>query len=168
MPLTPINYENTCIYKLCCNNPEVIDVYVGSTTDMIRRKQGHKNLSNTNKDYNVYNFINANGGWSNWSMILVEQFSCKNSYEAKAREREYIVSLNATLNSYIPNRTREEYYIEKGKVYNLENKTEIAAYKKAYQEKNKSELAAKKKVYQENNKIKLAAYRKAYYQKTNK
>jgi hypothetical protein len=136
---------------------------------MIRRKQGHKTCCNNNKDINVYNFINSYGGWSNWSMILVEQVSCKNSYEARAKEREYIVSLKATLNSIIPNRTPEEYrgdnkseIAEYCKQYQEENKSELAAYQKQYRKDNKSKIAALNKQYQENNKSKIAAERKQY------
>jgi hypothetical protein len=38
MPKQPINYENTIIYKIVCNNLNINDCYVGHTTDFTRRK----------------------------------------------------------------------------------------------------------------------------------
>ena len=31
------------IYKLCCKNPEITNIYVGSTKNFTRRKHQHKN-----------------------------------------------------------------------------------------------------------------------------
>ena len=81
MPKMPINYDETCIYKLICKNPDVIETYIGHTTNMIKRKQGHKTCCNNPNDksynFNVYEYIRANGGWDNFNMILLERLSCK-------------------------------------------------------------------------------------------
>ena len=42
MPLIPIDYSKTIIYKIVCNDLNICVVYVGSTTDFIRRKNEHK------------------------------------------------------------------------------------------------------------------------------
>ena len=42
-----VNYENSVIYKLCCTDPTVQDVYVGSTTNVRKRKNQHKECVNT-------------------------------------------------------------------------------------------------------------------------
>ena len=42
MPKTKINYENAIIYKIVCNDLNIKDLYVGHTTDFIRRKYDHK------------------------------------------------------------------------------------------------------------------------------
>ena len=77
------NYNKSMIYKLCCNDPSIKDVYVGSTTNFTRRKHQHKNSCNNEKDryHNryVYRFIRDNGGFENWSMILVEDVCCENN-----------------------------------------------------------------------------------------
>ena len=42
MPKKEINYQNTIIYKIVCNDLNVKDVYVGNTTDFTKRKWSHK------------------------------------------------------------------------------------------------------------------------------
>ena len=41
-------------------------------------------------------------------MVMVEQFSCDNRLQADQRERYWIETLNANLNSRIPSRTQQE------------------------------------------------------------
>ena len=49
MPRHPINYDNTCFYKIVCKNLDIHDIYVGHTTDFTTRKTAHKTASNNNK-----------------------------------------------------------------------------------------------------------------------
>ena len=109
MPKKPIDYSNTIIYKIVCNNLNIKDCYVGHTTDLRKRKNQHKSDCNKNKDLRVYNFINENGGWNNFDMIMIEKYNCKDDIEARARERYWLETLGATLNGSIPNRTMKEY-----------------------------------------------------------
>lgn len=113
MPRHAIDYANTIIYKLVCNDVTIKDCYVGHTTHFQKRKQKHKACCNNENDkyynLNVYKFIRNNGGWLNWSMVEIEQFSCSNSNEACARERYWVETLQSTLNSQIPTRTKKEY-----------------------------------------------------------
>ena len=61
MPKYNIDYQKAKIYKLCCKDVDVIECYVGPTTNMTRRKYQHKNACNneSSKEYNrnVYRFI---------------------------------------------------------------------------------------------------------------
>jgi hypothetical protein len=50
----------------------------------------------------LYQVIRANGGWNNWKMEIINFFECKDHYEARKKEQEYFISLNATLNSIEP------------------------------------------------------------------
>lgn len=97
MPRIKINYQNTIIYKIVCNDINVKDLYIGSTTDFKRRKSEHKRWSLTPLE-GLYRCIFNNGGWSNWSMIEIEKYSCNDGNEAKKRERFWIEELKATLN----------------------------------------------------------------------
>jgi hypothetical protein len=103
MPKNNIDYSNTIIYKIYCNDETVKDVYVGHTTNFIKRKYCHKtacsNLKNTVK---IYKVIRENGGWDNWSMIEIARYNCKDATEARIKEYEHYISLNATLNSCPP------------------------------------------------------------------
>jgi hypothetical protein len=106
MPKLVIDYSNTIIYKIFCNDPNVKDIYVGHTTNFVQRKHAHKqNCTNSNSicyDLKVYKIIRNNGGWDNWTMEIVNFFKCKDNYEARKKEQEYFVLLNATLNSIEP------------------------------------------------------------------
>ena len=106
MPKTIIDYSNTIIYKISCKDQAITDVYVGHTTNFIQRKHAHKqgciNVKSTNYKCKLYEVIRNNGGWSNWQMNIVNFYNCNNHYEARQKEQEYFVSLNATLNSIEP------------------------------------------------------------------
>ena len=110
------NYNKSSIYKLCCNDLKIKEIYIGSTTNFTRRKQAHKQDCNNpnSKNYNlkVYKFIRDNGGWTNWSMILIDNVSCENNLELLKIEREYIEKNNSLLNCNIPCRTNKEWQID--------------------------------------------------------
>ena len=112
MPKKPIDYINTVIYKIVCNDLSITDLYVGQTTDFTKRKSQHKlscsRSKNRHHDLKVYKTIRDNGGWDNWSMIEIEKFGCQDRNEASARERHWFEVLNAKLNSAYPNRTPSE------------------------------------------------------------
>ena len=140
MPLTPIKYENGIIYKIVCNDTSITDCYVGSTTNIIKRRQYHKSDCNNEKSkhYNryVYQFIRNNGNWQNWSLVLIENYSCNNKLELERRERYYIEDLKPTLNKQIPTRTNKEY--------KQDNKKQIKEQREEYIELNKEKIYTKK------------------------
>jgi len=106
MSKVEIDYSNTIIYKITCNDPNVNDVYVGHTTNFVQRKHAHKqsciNEKSPNNKCKLYEVIRANGGWLNWNMEIIHFCNCKNQYEARIKEQEYFVLLNANLNSVEP------------------------------------------------------------------
>jgi hypothetical protein len=105
MPKVEIDYSNTIIYKITCKDPNVKDLYVGHTTNFVQRKHTHKQTCNDIKNTTpckLYQVIRDNGGWNNWKMEIVNFFECKDHYEARKKEQEYFVLLNATLNSIEP------------------------------------------------------------------
>ena len=77
------------VYKLCCLDPNVSAIYVGSTRSWRHRKHCHKfNCNNENsKKFTtyVYQFIRDNGGFENWDMISLfnGQFETKRELEKK-------------------------------------------------------------------------------------
>lgn len=141
-----VKYDETFIYKICCKNPEIKNIYVGHTTNFRRRKWEHKsNCYNENKrcyDFNVYSFIRENGGFDNWDMILIEEFKCENKLQAHQRERFWIENLNATLNYSIPSRTEREYK----KIYYEENRDEMLDKQKKYREENRDKILEKNRM----------------------
>ena len=153
-----VNYTKSIIYKLCCKNPEIKQIYIGSTANEIRkRKNQHKSdCYNKNREsYNlyVYQFIRDNGGFQNWSIIIIENYPCENKRELEKRERYYIELLNATLNSYNSYRTEEE------------KKEQLKKCTKEWKEKNKDKNKEKTKEYQKNNKQQYKDYQKKYKDK---
>jgi hypothetical protein len=103
MPKKNIDYSNAIIYKITCKDTDNKDVYVGNTTNFVQRKHAHKqgciNPKSPNYDCKLYNTIREKGGWNNWKMEIICLFNCCDHYEARIKEQEYIVSLNANLNS---------------------------------------------------------------------
>ena len=148
MPKNTIDYSKYSFYKIVCNDLNVKDCYVGSTAHFTSRKANHKIACNLEThpryNYKIYQIIRNNGGWSNWSMILIDVIPCQNGEEARKKERELYEQLNATMNNNIPNRSHEEY----NKEYVEKNKEKIKEKTKLYYEKNKE----KKKEYYEKNK----------------
>ena len=97
------DYSNTIIYKITCKDPDVKDIYVGHTTNFVQRKKAHCISSNLpSSQCKLYKTIRENGGWANWNMDIVHFFSCANQQEARIKEQEFFVSLQATLNSVEP------------------------------------------------------------------
>jgi len=90
MPIT--DYSKTIMYKIVCNDLNVKECYVGHTINMTKRKCCHKSACNNEKNRHhnlkIYQIIRQNGGWSNWSMILVEKFPCEDKYQACKKRRE--------------------------------------------------------------------------------
>jgi len=111
-----VDYSKGLIYKVCCKDASITDIYIGSTTNMIKRRNRHKYSCNTLSDngyhYKIYRFIRENGGWDNWTMVLVEYVNATSKQELQKEERVIIELLKPTLNSEVPTRTNNEYYID--------------------------------------------------------
>jgi len=151
MPKKEIDYTKTIFYRIVCNDLNIKDCYIGHTTNFIKRKQQHKLNTNdkTKKhyNYNIYKFIRDNGGWDNWSMIMIEEKQCENKLDALRQERIFMEEYKATLNHQIPSRTEKEW--------RKDNKNKILKYK----EDNKDKIKEQRKIYRENNKGKIKQYR---------
>jgi hypothetical protein len=173
MPRLNVNYDNTVIYKIACNDLNIKDCYVGSTTDFTKRKYSHKSACNNEniKNYNlkVYKMIRNNGGWDNWTMLVIEKFPCDDIHEATLRERYWYELLNANMNTQVPSQSIEEYKKE----YYIANKDAHREYKKEYYIANKDERREvtneKARDYYNENKERINAseakkeYKRQYY-----
>ena len=99
MPKLPTDYSKTIIYKLVKNDDyDNVNIYIGSTTDFIRRKNNHKSncCSEKSKEYNEkkYQYIRNNGGWGEWNMIEIQKYTCNDKREAEAREEYWRCHFN--------------------------------------------------------------------------
>ena len=143
MPRKAIDYSKACIYKICCLDAEIEDIYVGSTTDLVKRRSAHKAACNDPKskkyDYHAYKFIREQGGWENWEVVLVERFQCDNSEDLFQREREVFDQLKPTLNNRRPKTTvaeRKEGNREASKTWREANPERHREIQKAWREAN--------------------------------
>jgi len=160
MPKTPIDFSKTIIYKICKDD----DFYVGSTTDYASRKSKHKHTCNNekHKDYKtkLYQTIREKCGWDTWEMTPLEEYvECKSKTQARIREEEWRVKLNANLNmnkafgaetiqEYRKQNYREniDKYLNYAKEYRQEHKEEINAKIAKHYHKNSEKINAKKAV----------------------
>ena len=158
MTKTIIDYSNTIFYKLCCNDLNITDIYIGHTTNFRQRKSQHHSASKT-VNYKVYQFIRDNGHWENWDMIQIEVSNCKDANEARARERQLIEELNATLNKVVPHRTKKEY------LKDTVIKEKIKEQTKHYKDINQIKVKEKNKEYREKNILKIKENGREYQKK---
>jgi len=137
MPKVKMDYSRTQMYRIVCNDTAVQECYVGSTINWIKRKAGHKFACNneTDKGYNlkIYQTIRNNGGWQNWSMVLIEDYPCDNDLEKRKRERYWQEHYDAKMNSILAQssmkewkETHTEYHKEYYKEYYKTHKEQIA------------------------------------------
>ncbi len=153
------------IYKICCNNINITDFYIGSTTCFRKRKSYHKSIcnnSNSNKLI-IYQTIRDNGGWDNWRMVIIEEMIDTTKIQANIREEYYRIELGATLNSMCcgTGLTREEYI----KDYYETNKEQKKEQMKEYYKTNKEQIKNQMKEHYKTNKDKKKEYNKEYYKK---
>jgi hypothetical protein len=183
MPKTPIDYSKSVIYKIeHIDKPELI--YVGSTTDFIKRKSDHKSRCNNEKDkkYNckIYQLIRAHGNWESFKIMVICEYPCNSKTELIIEEEKHRKELQASLNtnkSYCSVEEniihKKEYYKEynnnnkeinkiKNKIYRDNNKEKITEYRdnskekiKEYRDNNKEKIKIRNKNYRDNNKEKM-------------
>jgi hypothetical protein len=112
MPRASIDYSNSCVYKITCKDPEVLDSYVGSTTNLKKRSYCHKsaatNICSSGYKFNLYTFIRAHGGFENFTVDVVEDVPCTTANELTLQERKVFDLLKPTLNSNRPSITAQE------------------------------------------------------------
>ena len=146
------------VYKLWSLQSD--EIYIGSTQCVRTRKCNHKNTctnpNQKNHNLRVYQHIRAHGGWDTWFMNVVEQVEYTHRWELEAREANHIKTLNASLNSQIPGRTRAEYK----KQYREDNKEAISEKSKQYRQTNKEVIAEKDKQYHQANRERILAHKK--------
>ena len=153
----PTNYSKACVYQICCKDVEIKDVYVGSTTNLIERRRGHKVActKESNKGHNlpVYQIIRDHGGWDNWEVIKVEDAHVNCREDLLKIERACMERLGATLNKCVPGRSKKEYQEV--------NKEKIVEYQKEYYEATKEQKKEYQKDYYEANKEHIKEYYEA-------
>jgi hypothetical protein len=167
MTRLPKDYSKNVIYKLVCNDLNILGCYVGHTTDFTRRKAYHKSDCNNENgehyNYKVYQIIRENGGFQNYSMIEIEKYPCRDENESTARERHWFEILNSGLNTNVPNRSRQEYYEdhkEEMRQYYADNRDNRLIKNKQHYADNRDNILIKQRQYDATHKEEIATRRK--------
>tara|TARA_R110000850_G_scaffold50725_2_gene124122 strand:- start:167 stop:718 length:552 start_codon:yes stop_codon:yes gene_type:complete len=141
------------IYKICCDDLPDFN-YIGSTKSFRNRKSSHKKDYNKGDTKKIYTTIRENGGWDNWRMVILEDMGAVERTQARIKEQEYRVNLNANMNSINCFRSEEDLKKQQKKYYN-KNQEKILEYKKGYYQNNKEQKKHYDKQYYQNNKNKM-------------
>jgi len=165
-------YEKGKIYKLCCKDPTITEIYIGSTLNQYRRKHEHKGTCNNpnNRRYNlyVYQFIRENGGFENWDLVILEEYPTENKNELVWKEREYIELLKPALNCVkrpiitVEEKSEQNRELERKRREN--NPDKFRERSRRYRENNPEKISEKGRRYRENNKQKISEYQKKHYE----
>lgn len=154
MPRVAIDFSKTVIYHFVCQDTNVKCSYVGSTTNMIKRKASHKTICcrENHRHYNLilYQTIRDNGGWNNWEMVPLEEFPCENYNQQVIREQYWIDQLKPELNqrsSYTDPEVRKETHNQYTIEWRKTNQDKVKEQRKKYREEHKDELKAYQKEY---------------------
>jgi len=136
MPKNVIDYQKSIIYKI--QHIEKLELlYVGSTTNFVKRKQHHKEICNneSSKKYNypIYKMIRDNEGWDYFKMIIIKEFPCNTKTELLIEEDKVMLELKSNMNKLRAYRNKEdakEYNRQYTKDYRKNNKEKVKEYKK--------------------------------------
>ena len=150
----PIDYTKGLIYKICCNDENIKDLYIGSTADFTQRKGTHKyncyNEKSPGYNCKVYKFIRDNGGWSNWTMIELYKYPCINKRELEQEEDRMMVELKSTLNekkAFVTEEENKKYHIE----YRNDNRETMTKYHIEYRDIHRETINKKSAEYRAKN-----------------
>jgi hypothetical protein len=160
MPKTATDYSKNVIYKIQHNDDDSL-LYVGHTTNFIKRKALHK--YNCEKHSSpVYKMMRDNGGWECFTMIVIKEYPCVNKMEACIEEDKIMREMKASMNNYRAYKSLEErkehekeYRVSNREVINEKQKERYQGNKQTYQDyyqANKKYILERKKIYVEANK----------------
>jgi len=110
----------SCIYRIECIDPDVKEIYIGSTENLNNRIIHHKSDCNNKNSpqYNlkVYQYIRRHEGWDNFNVVVEVKTPKHSKQELKELEQIYLDLLEPELNSYNANgldKENQKEYIKK-------------------------------------------------------
>ena len=129
-----IDYSNTTIYKIICNDETTEYIYVGHTTNLVKIKCQHKSYTENPKFNSIlYQTIRKHGGWLNWTIYPIETLDCKTLQEVKLKTKQHLIKLqnNNKINNYRnqPNISQQLFVCECGKEYKHRQSLNTHKYK---------------------------------------
>lgn len=154
------------VYKLICKDISVKDIYVGATTETLRRRwTHHKNKYKAFIHRKVYAFIKIHGGINQWELVEIESVQFTDIIDLRKKEQYWKDNLNASLNVFRCHGINVERRKIVAKEWRQSNKQNELEYAKRYRENNKEKIKQRKKKYNEKNKEKNSQYRREYRKK---
>ena len=129
-------YLNSVVYKISCKDETINEVYIGSTTNFMKRKNAHKySCNNKNSEsYNnpIYNLIRTNGGFKNWDIKIVSKINCSNKRSLEKHEQNILNQHENIMNLQNAVGNKTKYH----KIYRDANRNKINTDSKKYYIKN--------------------------------
>lgn len=123
------------LYIIYKNNDD--NFYLGRTKDIDKRFKHHKSCAKNKLNRKLYNYINDNGGWSEWKYKII-------SYDDNDTEKQWYHILKPTLNTNVCGRNFLEYqkdhrqkYTEYHKKWRSKNPTYMRDYMREYNKNKK-------------------------------
>ena len=146
------------IYKICSNNPDIVEVYYGSTTQTLCcRMSGHRAaykrwIDNKCEPCSIHHYFKQYGV-GQFHIELVENYSCDNKEQLLSYENKFIrdnecVNKNSAIQTVEKRKERDKQYYqdnkekvkERTKQYSEDNKEKIKQYQVEYRETNKDKI----------------------------
>lgn len=160
------DYSKGKIYKIVVDTDEEYKPYVGSTcqelsqrmTDHRSKYKNWKNGGGYMKSFKLFDEF----GVDKCKIILLEEYSCENNNQLRAKEREWFDKIECC-NKIRPHRTDEEIVVQRKKCgfeYYQKNCEKIKIKVAEYREKNKEKINIHMKEYTQINKEKISEKRK--------
>ena len=155
MPKTAYDFTKEMIfYMIKCNDDSTDDCYCGSTFDFAKRKACHKadcnNENSKHHNLKLYQTIRENGGWSNFSMTMIDRKIVRDKLEARQYEQSLIDTHKAKLNTnraFLNKEQRQEHYASNKEAIRKRQAEHYASNKETIL-KRQAEYHAKKKALQ--------------------
>jgi len=152
------DYSKGKIYKICSDDPDITEVYIGSTIATLNERwSGHK------ADFTAGNFVSSallfgKYGIESFKIELIEDYPCKCEKDLVIREQYYIDTVECVnvSRSYRTEEQKIAYY----KQYEIDNKDNLTEYRRGYYQQNKDALSSKQKVYQTENREAIKSQKK--------
>lgn len=101
---------NGIIYAIMDKNDKIM--YIGSTTNLLCQRIAKHKYKSKKVTYLLYTYINNNGGWSNYTFKVLEDYECEKIENLREREKYYYELHKPELNIARPIRTKEENDIQ--------------------------------------------------------
>ena len=139
------DYSKGKIYKICSDDPDITDVYIGSTVRTLEHRY-RQHTSQSKKRYNSHELFNLYGV-EKFHVELIQNYPCKSKKELVMQEQHYIDLIDcinersAYTDAIEYRKSRSDIKCEYDKMRRANNKEKIAAEKKLYVINNKDKVA---------------------------